>query len=128
MPAVLAPITIAIDAEPTPSETTMRPAGPHVVKLTTALPELPLTVTTAYVGADDVPTTAITFTLGRRPAAQRTIRTLAHDEVPVTHALDRCVLDHLTQVRPALDALTERTATIEADDAVLDTARDGGAP
>ena len=118
MVTVLEPIQVQLDGRVTRSETTLRETAPHVV-LTTTLPDVPLTVVTVYIGADDVATTAVHLVLARRPQARTSTRTLPRDEVPVTHARDRCLLDHLAETRSALSSLGAEAPTIEVDDAAV---------
>ncbi len=106
----------------------MRTAGPYVVVLTTALPDVPLTVTTTYIGADGVDTTAVDLILSRRPLADRATRSLPRDDVPVTHAHDRSLLDHLAQVHSALADHDQRTAKVDVPGAVVDATRSVGSP
>lgn len=99
---MLQPIRIEVGGRPTASETTLRFGGAYVAVLTTVLPDVPLTVVTVYVGADDVDSTAVELVLGRRPSATRRTREFAREELPATRAHARCRLDHLAQVRAAL--------------------------
>lgn len=119
MLTVLEPIRVQLDGRATPSETTLRQTAPHVVVLTTALPDVPLTVVTTYVGADDVDTTAVDLVLARRPTAERDTRTMPRDAIPVTHARDRCLLDHLGQVHAALERVQPLAVTIDIADQAL---------
>ncbi len=119
VPTVLAPIVVSLDAQKTTSETTLRDGGPYVVVLTTALPDIPLTVVTTFVGARDVDTTIVDLTLGMRPHARTEPRTVPRDDVPVTHAHDRCLLEHAATVRSAVAHVTGGHATVDVSDAAL---------
>ena len=119
----LGPIDLRVDGRPAPSATTMRTESPHVIVLTTALTELGLTVLSTYVGADDVETTVVDVTLGRRPSAGREVRSVGRDALPVTHARERCLLDHLARVREAVEEATGSSATLDVADETLAAAR-----
>ena len=122
MRTVLDPITVTIDGTPTPSETTLAQAGAYVVVLATALPEIPLTVTSTFIGAQDVDTTIVDLTLGLRPHAHTETRTVARDHVPVTHAHDRCLLEHAATVRTAVAHTTQAHVSIDVPDTALQSA------
>lgn len=95
---VLPGITITLDSRDLRSETIASAVAPYVVVLTTTLADLAVTVASSYVGHTGVPThvTHLNLTPERRWVAQAQ---LAHDEVPVTHARERCLLEHATAVQ-----------------------------
>lgn len=119
MRTVVPDVTICVDGEAVESETTVSSAGPNVAVLSTALPTLPLTVTTTYVGADDVDTAAVDLALAARPAAFATARQVSRDAIPVTQARERCLLDHLAQVRETAECDRGCRVTVDAADAAL---------
>lgn len=95
MPALPA-ITIRLHDEPVRSETlAVLAAAPNVVVITTTLADQAVTVTSSYLGHDDVRTHVIHLILTpeRRYVSQTQ---MAHDELPVTHARERCLLEHAT--------------------------------
>lgn len=102
------------------AETTHTAVGPHVLVLTTTLPTAALTVTTTYTGAADVDTHVVDLALGPRLHATTTVRRLPREELPVTHARERCLLDHLAQVRAALTELRDVDARIDVPDHALE--------
>ena len=75
------------------------------------------------MGADDVDTIVVDVTLARRPSARREVRAVGRDALPVTHARDRCLLDHLARVREVIEEATGSSATLEVADAALAAAR-----
>lgn len=86
-------ITVSIDGRRTLSETIAAPLAPHVLVLTTTLPDRATTLTSTYVGhpATETRATHLELAPGRE---QLHTRDHDHDSIPVTHALDRCLLDH----------------------------------
>ncbi len=123
MRTVLQPITVTIDGRATPSETTLAHTAPHIVALTTALPDIPLTVISTFIGAPDVDTTIVDLELGMRPDATTQSRVVPRDEVPVTHAYDRCLLEHAAVVQAALAKATSVLATVDISKIALANAR-----
>ena len=116
----LGPVTVRHAGELIESETTAVRAGPNVVVLSTAVPALGVLVTTAYVGADDVDTIAVDLVLVARPHATNRTRVIPRDTLPVTHARERCLIDHLDRVREALAEGGAPSARIDTGDAALD--------
>lgn len=93
-------IAITIDGALARSETTVAVAAANVVVLTTALAEHAVTVTSSYVGHQAVATHVTHLIL----TPQRSYVASAqhpHAEVPVTHARERCVLEHATVLQDA---------------------------
>jgi hypothetical protein len=86
------------------SATTMSLPHPHVVVISTSVPDAPLTVTTTFVGADDVATSIIDLRLGVRPTAKNSVDLVARETLPVTHAREQCLLDHASRLLEALNA------------------------
>ncbi len=101
------------------SETTVGAFGPNVLVLSTSLTALGVTVTTTYVGAEDTDTVAIDLALCPKPAAMAVTRTMPRREVRVTHARDRCLLEHLQRVQTAIELCTGRRAQVETGDDAL---------
>jgi len=112
-------IELTTDGARVASETTRAAVGPHVLVLTTTVPTAALTVITTYTGADDVDTRVTDLALARRPRATAGTRLVPRAELPVTHARDRCLLDHLAQVRTALAELCDLSARVDVRDAAL---------
>ncbi len=95
---------------------------PHVVVISTSVPEVPLTVTTTFVGADDVATSIIDLRLGVRPTAKNSIDLVARETLPVTHAREQCLLDHARRLLEALNAENADLWTVDVSDAALEQA------
>lgn len=77
--------------------------------------------------ADDAETIAVDLLLVRRPVASNEVRRLPRSAVLATYARDRCLLDHLGQVREALSARRTVTVTVNLTDEAL-TAAAGARP
>lgn len=105
-------ITVIIDGHPTASETLVTVLAPHVLALTTTLPDHATTLTSTYTGHPATATHATHLELA--PARRRLhSRDHDHDSVPVTHARERCLLDHAA----TLQELTG--AQVDVDDIAL---------
>lgn len=119
MRTAVGPVTVHAAGEVVHSETTVGAIGPNVVVVATALPDLAVTMTTAYTGAEDVETIAVDLLLGPRREAAHGSRVLSRDSVPVTHAHEQCLLDHVRQLMIALRARDGRRYAVDvSDDAV----------
>jgi hypothetical protein len=98
---VLHDVIVRLDDEATPSETTVSTAGPWAITLITVVPEFGLRFISSYVGGETIPTSAVhalTYRAGGRLEQREHVR----DELPVTHARDRCLLDHALELQAAL--------------------------
>ncbi len=122
MRTVVGPVTVQAAGEAIQSETTLGAIGPNVVVVSTALPDLAVTMTTAYTGAEDVETIAVDLLLGPRPEAAHASRVLPRDSVPVTHAREQCLLDHASQLMTALRARDGRPYAVDVSDAAVELA------
>lgn len=86
-------ITLSIGAEPVPSETILTAIAPHALVLTTTLPDHGMTLTSTYTGHPATGTHATHLELA--PGLERLhTRDHDHDSLPLTHARERCLLDH----------------------------------
>ena len=111
MPA-LDGITLTLDGHQAPSETIVVAPAPHVLVLTTTLPEPAVTLTSTYVGHPLAGThaTHLELAIGR---ARLHTRDHDPDSIPVTHARDRCLLDHAAMLQELTGAL------VDVDDVAL---------
>lgn len=92
MPA-LDGITLTIDGQPVASQTILTAIAPHVIVLTTTLPDQAVTLTSTYTGHPATGTHATHLELA--PGLERLhTRDHDHDSLPGTHARERCLLDH----------------------------------
>lgn len=119
MRRVVPDLELRVDGRLVGSETTYATVGAYVVVLATAVPELGVTLTCAYIGAQDAPSIAVDLLLGQRPAAHNAARALERELVPVTYAHDRCLLDHAAQLQGRLAALGAGAVTVDVGDAAL---------
>jgi hypothetical protein len=86
-------VRISVNGRPVASETTATPAGPSVLVLITTLGELGVTITSTYIGHESTDTLAAHLLVSRE---RRTLEQVerSRDALPVTHARERCLLDH----------------------------------
>jgi hypothetical protein len=105
-------VRISVDGRPITSETTGTAAGPSVLVLITALGELGVTITSTYVGHEGTDTLAAHLVVTRE---RRALEQADHsrDALPVTHARERCLLDHAQQVQEALVIRTGGTVAVD---------------
>lgn len=103
-------ITVSIDGRRTLSETIAATLAPHVLVLTTTLPDRATTLTSTYVGHPSTATHATHLELGPGIEQLHT-RDHDHDSIPVTHALDRCLLDHAFMLQELAGAQVDVTDT-----------------
>ena len=114
MARTLSAIRIAIDAVSQSSETTIGAVGAYAVILTTALPELGVTLTSAYLAAmvGDIAASHLSSVPGGPPIIDQHV--LPGDQPGATHA-QTCLLDHVSEVRSVLEAyLASTAATVTA--------------
>lgn len=121
---LLSAIDIAIDDIAQVSETTIGAVGAHAVILTTALPELGITLTSSYLAAmiGDTAASHLASMPGGPPVIAQHV--LPGHQPGRTHA-QACVLDHVAEVRDVLEAYhatTDATVTVTIADKTLDLA------
>jgi len=114
-------LAVTLDGRPTTAQLTGHGA-PDAVVLTTALADTALALTSVYLGAGQG--SALAAHLVRAPGHKPKL--IAHDvdtaELPVTHARERCLLDHAAALQQAAEELGH-TLAIELSDAALAAAR-----
>lgn len=105
-------IKVTIAGQLSASETIVTELAPHVLAITTTLPDHATTLTSTYTGHPAIRTHAVHLELA--PGHEH-LHTGEHDNdsLPVTHARERCLLDHAA----ALQALTG--ALVDVDDSAL---------
>jgi hypothetical protein len=121
---LLSAIDIAIDDVAQVSETTIGAVGAHAVILTTALPELGITLTSSYLAAmiGDTAASHLASVPGGPPVIAQHV--LPGRQPGRTHA-QACVLDHVAEVRDVLEAYhatTDATVTVTIADKTLELA------
>ena len=111
---LLSAIDIAIDDVAQASETTIGAVGAYAVILTTALPELGITLTSSYLAAmiGDIAASHLTSVPGGPPIIDQHV--LPGDQPGQTHA-QTCLLDHVAELRDTLDAFSAAAALVTAD-------------
>lgn len=118
---LLSAIDIAIDDVAQVSETTIGAVGAHAVILTTALPELAITLTSSYLAAmiGDTAASHLASVPGGPPVIAQHV--LSGRQPDYTHA-QTCVLDHVAEVRDVLEAYcatTDAAVTVTIADTTL---------
>gem|GEM_PF-4213402 len=118
---LLSAIDIAIDTVAQASETTIGAVGAYAVILTTALPELGITLTSSYLAAmiGDTAASHLANVPGGPPVIAQHV--LPGQQPGRTHA-QACVLDHVAEVRDVLEAYhatTDATVTVTIADTTL---------
>jgi hypothetical protein len=111
-------LTVRVDGSEMPCDTRSVGIGGDIFVLSTAVPSLGLTMHSSYHGHEGLETVIVRMTLAPGSVHETSDR-IARAEIPVTHARDRCLLDHVAQVRDAVHARTNRRTTVEIDDATL---------
>lgn len=118
-------MSVRLDGREVPSATRLTVAGDPVLVLSTTLPTVPLTLTSTYLGHEDVPTSILHLTVPAGRPAELEHRQLPRGELPVTHARGRCLFDHAAQLHTILAAhhslvevVAEEAAVALVEDAV----------
>jgi len=119
-------VEVRIEGRAVESETTCMWAGPHVLVLTTALPdpELAIEVSSTFVGHEGVPTCSVHLTLGPSAAAP-VISTARHEHGNLDPKINsrRCVYEHWQVVLEYLTALGYEATEHVSEDAFAELAR-----
>jgi hypothetical protein len=119
VPAHSITVRLTLDAQPVASATRLTEPGGYHVSLSTVVvsPGLPLEVHSSYLGHPDTLTRATHLTIAPAHANTHMVEH-DHTQLPVTHARERCLLDHL-QVLVELASEFGQTLRVELPDRVL---------
>jgi hypothetical protein len=98
-------VTVCLDGEAARGETTVSLAGPWVLTLITVVTELGVRLISSYVGGQRIATGA-THALTQPGGGELVQREHAREALPVTHARERCLLDHAAELQRMLMATT----------------------
>lgn len=115
------PVSLTLAGEPVESETTIVDAGAWTVCFATTVadPRAPVELHSTYVGANGAATRAIHLRCGPgRGEAQTETAEHSANTLPVWHAHDRLLLDHLHVVVEHATNLSLTLAVGELDDAL----------
>jgi hypothetical protein len=114
MATTLPALTITVDGQPSPAQTSGAGVADAAV-LTTAVPHIALTLTSVYLAG------ALAAHLIRAPGRppRLDVDDVDPDELPVTHARQRCLLNHAATLQRAAAQLTAREVTIDVPDSAL---------
>ena len=115
------PVSLTLDGAPVETETTIVDAGSWTVCLATTIadPRAPIELHSAYTGTRGAATRAVHLRCGPRGGEAETVAVEhAADALPVWHAHDRLLLDHLQVVVDCATRLRLAVAVGELDDAL----------
>ena len=117
MATTLPALTITVDGQPSPAQTSAAGVADAAV-LTTAVPHIALTLTSVYLAG------ALAAHLIRAPGRppRLDVDDVDPDELPVTHARQRCLLNHAAALQRAAAQLTAREVTIDVPDSAVTAA------
>jgi hypothetical protein len=115
------PLTVALrlDGRSVPSSMRLVELGGYHVAIGTVVlsAELPIEVHSGYLGHAGTRTRAVHLTIAPERAGTHVVEH-DHDQLPVTHARERCLLDHL-QVLVDLASELGHTLSVELPDHAL---------
>lgn len=114
-------LTLRLAGTPVLMETLGSGIAGDIFVLSTTVPSLGVTCHSSYHGHEGIDTVVVRLAL--LPGdARTTTDARPREELPVTHARERCVLDHLAHVRDVIQELATGTVAIEVADAALPVA------
>src|SRR3954453_11159044 len=109
---------VRLDGEAAWSETTVTSAGPWALTLITVVPELGVRLISAYVGGERSVTGA-THALTHPGGGELIQREHTREALPVTHARERCLLDHSAELQRSLMGLTGARVAVDTPPVAL---------
>ena len=109
------------------STTRLGRAGPYTVVLASTVATVDVELHSAYLGHPAVDTRAVHLELRRRGPAHVEAAEHPREELPVTYALERLVLDHAARLRDLVAVAGGGHAAVEVGDDALAAAAAGGA-
>ena len=118
MARTLPALAVTLGGRPTDTQTTGAGTANAVV-LTTAVPQLALTLTSVYLGAGAGQALAAHLTQAPQRDPELAVQRVDAIELPVSHARRRCLLDHATALQHAAGALADATVAIDVPDVAL---------
>ena len=111
-------VMVRLDGEVTWSETTVTTAGPWAMTLITVVPELGVRFISSYVSGEGIATGA-THALTHPGGGELAQREHSREALPVTHARERCLLDHTAELQHALVDTTGTHVAVDVPAAAL---------
>ena len=103
---------VRLEGEAAWSETTVTSAGPWALTLITVVPELGVRLISAYVGGERIATGA-THALTHPGGGELIQREHTREALAVTHARERCLLDHGAELQRALVTTTGMHVSVD---------------
>ena len=110
------------------SATTLTRAGPYTVVLASVVSPLGAELHSIYLGHPAVETRVVHLELGRNGRARTAAADHAREELPVTYALERLLLDHAARLRDLVTELAGGTAAVDVSDEAVALSHRGGRP
>ena len=109
-----------------PSATTVTRPGPYTVVLASVVASVGAELHSVYVGHPAVETRVLHLELGRDGRARIDATDHPPEELPVTYALERLLLDHAGRLRDLVAELAGGTAVVDVSDEALALSHRGG--
>ena len=108
------------------SATTLTRAGPYTVVFASVVSPFGAELHSVYLGHPAVGTRVVHLELGRDGRARTDAADHAPQELPVTYALERLLLDHAMRLRDLVAAVGGGSAAVDVSDEALGVSRRGG--
>ena len=108
------------------STTTLTRAGPYTVVLASVVASVGAELHSVYLGHPAVETRVVHLKLGRDGGARIDAADHAREELPVTYALERLLLDHAMRLRDLVAELGGGSASVDVTDEALALGHRGG--
>lgn len=113
---VVEDITFRVGATEIATETLCAGIAGDIVVMSTAAPTLGATIHSTYHGHEGLDTVVVRLALLLGDSGQ-VVETRPRNHLPVNHARQRCLLDHLAYVREVLADAAEDLVTVDVLDA-----------
>jgi hypothetical protein len=120
-PSVESNTAISVDGRLVDSETLYAVAGPCVLVITSAVPNIGAELHSSYVGARGANTIVAELWRGR-DGTETCVRTAGHADLSLVHQRRRCFYDHLQQLQDRLHVAVDAQVAIDVDEHALRTA------
>ncbi len=111
-------VTLRLAGAKVDAETLSIGIAGNILILSTSVPSAALTIHSTYHGHEGVDTVIVRLALMPRAPLQDT-GWVPRDELPVTHARERCLLDHLAFVQETMQELVGGVISVDVSDASL---------
>ena len=119
-------VVVRHEASEVESATTLTRAGPYTVALASVVGSVGAELHSLYLGHPAVETRATHLELGREGHARVDAADHAPEELPLTYALERLLLDHAARLRDLVAELAGAKTSVEVTDEALALGHRGG--